>query len=78
MEATDLTLNFSDMPEEVKVVCYDIALLGTQEPVQGERVEVVRKNDRYVIESAEGNYVYAVTGIWGNGQVEFGFMNSSL
>lgn len=77
-EATDLTLNFSDMPEEVEVVRYDIALLGTQEPVQGERVEVVRKNGRYVIESAEGNYVYAVTGIWGNGQVEFGFMNSSL
>lgn len=77
-EATDLTLNFSDMPEEVKVVRYDIALLGTQEPVQGERVEVVRKGDRYVIEGTEGSYVYEVTGIWKNGRVEFGFMNSSL
>lgn len=77
-EATDLTLNFSDMPEEVEVVRYDIALLGTQEPVQGERVEAARKDGRYVIEGAKGNYVYAVTGIWKNGRVEFGFMNSSL
>lgn len=77
MEATDLTLNFSDMPKEVEVVRYDIALLGTQEPVQAERVEPVRKDGRYVIEGAEGSYVYAVTGIWENGRVEFGFMNSS-
>lgn len=75
--AVDLTLHFGKIPDEVEVVRYDMALLGTLKPPPGEKVEVVRKDGEFVIEGGQGSYVYAVTGVWENGRVEFGFMTSS-
>ena len=76
-EAVDLTLHFGKIPDEVEAVRYDIALLGTLKPPPGEKVETVRKDGEFVIEGGQGSYVYAVTGIWENGRVEFGFMNTA-
>lgn len=76
-EAVDLTLHFGKIPDEVEVVRYDMALLGTLKPPPGEKVELVRKDGEFVIEGGQGSYVYAVTGIWENGRVEFGFMNTA-
>lgn len=74
---TDLTLDFYDRPQQVEVIRYSRSLLGTEDIPDGEKAAVVQKNEDFVIESASGDYVYSITGIWENGRVEFGFMTSS-
>lgn len=76
-EPTDLTLDFYDRPQQVEVIRYSRSLLGTEDIPEGEKAAVVQKDEDFVIESASGDYVYSVTGIWENGRVEFGFMTSS-
>lgn len=71
----DLTLSFSDKPQEVEVVRYDSAFMGkAQDTPEGEKVKVVEKDGEFVIESVEGDYVYEVTGIWENGRATYGFL----
>lgn len=74
-EPIDLTLSFSDKPQNVEVVRYDSSLMGkAQDMPEGESVAVVEKDGEFVMEGVEGNYVYEVTGIWENGRATYGFL----
>lgn len=73
-EPLDITLYFSKTPDEVEVIRYDAALLGTTEAVEGERVAAVKENGEFVLTGVTGGYVYDVTGIWENGRADYGFI----
>lgn len=70
----DITLYFSQVPEEVKAVRYDSALLGTEEIPEGEAVPVVKKDGEFILTGVTAGYVYDVTGIWENGRANYGFI----
>jgi hypothetical protein len=85
MELRDLTLPgatpielgfYPDAPKEVKVVRWPASQLGTMDSAaieEGEPVAVETADGEYAME-AEPGYVYGVTGIWENGEVEYGFV----
>lgn len=73
-EPLDITLCFSQMPEEVEVVRYDSELLGTENIPEGEKVTVEKKEGEFVLTGVTGGYVYDVTGIWENGRANYGFI----
>ena len=73
-EPLDITFYFSQKPEEVVVVRYDAALLGTEEIPQGEEVAVKEKDGEFMITGVTDGYVYDVMGIWENGRVHYGFI----
>lgn len=73
-EPLDITLYFSQMPDEVEVVRYDSALLGTENIPEGERVVVEKKDGEFVLTGVTAGYVYDVTGIWENGRANYGFI----
>ena len=74
-EPVDLTLVFTEIPQEVEVIRYDSSLAGkgTEGP-EGEKVTLAEKDGQFVIEGAEGGYVYEITGIWENGRATYGFL----
>lgn len=74
-EPVDLTLVFSEIPQEVEAIRYDSSLAGkgTEGP-EGEKVTLAEKDGQFVIEGAEGGYVYEITGIWENGRATYGFL----
>lgn len=73
-EPLDITLYFSQKPEEVQVVRYDSALLGTSGIPEGEAVSVSEKDGEFVLTGVVGGYVYDVTGLWENGRANYGFI----
>lgn len=73
-EPLDITLYFSEMPDEVEVTRYDSALLGSTENPAGESVAVTKKDGEFVLTGVTGGYVYDVTGIWENGRANYGFI----
>ena len=85
MELSDLTLPgatsielgfYPDAPKEVKVVRWPASQLGTMDSAaidEGEPVAVETADGEYSM-VAEPGYVYGVTGIWENGEVEDGFV----
>lgn len=73
-EPLDITFYFSQKPEEVVVVRYDAALLGTEEIPQGEEVAVKEKDGDFMITGVTDGYVYDVMGIWENGRAHYGFI----
>ncbi len=74
-EPTDLTLAFTEKPQEVEVVRYDSSLIGKgSEMPEGEKITVAEKEEKPVIEGAEGGYVYEIIAVWENGRATFGFV----
>ena len=55
-EPLDITLYFSQMPEEVEVVRYDSALLGSEDILEGEAVSVAKKDGEFVLTGVTGGY----------------------
>jgi hypothetical protein len=73
---TDLDLIFSKLPDKVVVYRYPSSLRGSEEQVEGERVEVEREDGgtSYEIDDVSGDYVYEVTAYWDNSEVTYGFV----
>ncbi|MCH1983191.1 hypothetical protein MCG98_11500 [Ruminococcus sp. OA3] len=74
---TDLTLQFSEAPGEVKAERWDISLWkkeGIEADIpEGETVKTESKDESWVIPNADKGYVYRITASWENGKREFGF-----
>lgn len=74
-EPADVTLSFSEEPQEVNAVRYDSALAGTeQENPEGENVTVEEKEGEFVLPGVTAGYIYEITGIWENGRATYGFI----
>ncbi len=72
---TDLTLGFTEEPQEIEAVRYDSSLAGKgNERPEGEKAAVAKKEGKLVIEGAEGGYIYEITAVWENGRATFGFI----
>lgn len=74
---TDLTLQFTEEPQDVKVERWDISLWmkeGIEADIpESEPVKAESKDGTWVIPGADMGYVYLVTTSWENGNREFGF-----
>lgn len=74
-EASPMELLVTDDPVEVQVTRWKTDLLGTEDPPEGETVELT-ENDRGdpVVEDAEPGWVYQVVAIWDESRAEYGFI----
>lgn len=76
-EPVDLTLVFTEEPEEVIVRRWSSELLNAEDIPEGEEVKADNINGKIVIAGLEGNYVYEVTGVWENGRAYYGFQTTA-
>ena len=74
----DMTLNFSEEPEEITVVRWSSEWRNKETDVpEGEPVETAEKDGKTVMTGVEAGYVYMITAVWENGRAEFGFLTIS-
>lgn len=77
-EPTDLTLLFSETPDQVTAHRWPEDSSGVTAQPEGEEIEVTSESTdgTYYLKQADPGYRYLVTAEWENGSVEYGFLTT--